>query len=88
LFFFDRRIIKILQTICHSGSIKDETNFDTNEIPTQQKKSKTSHVYKSESNILSMNIKEEPMNTFTNDIPSATVAPMSVQPKKEKPTAK
>jgi hypothetical protein len=35
-----------------------------------------------------MNIKEEPMMAFSNDVPSATVTPMFVQPKKEKPTAK
>jgi hypothetical protein len=39
-----------------------------------------------------MNIKEEPNVVFSNEISStdnmATVAPMMVQPKKEKPTAK
>ena len=71
-----------------NGSTKHETNSDTNDIPIQQKKSKTSHVYKSEPNVSSMNIKEEPMNSSSNDLPSATVAPIFVQPKKEKPTAK
>ena len=59
---------------------------------TQQKKSKTSHVYRQEPNTYSINIKEEPNVVFPNEVSStsnmATVAPMVVQPKKEKPTAK
>ncbi|CAF4956887.1 unnamed protein product, partial [Rotaria socialis] len=64
---------------------------------TQQKKNKTSHVYKSESAISSttMRIKEEPTTmsnvASSNDILStgltATIAPITVEPKK-KPTAK
>jgi hypothetical protein len=80
-----------------NGSIKHEPNTDMSDnSSTQPKKSKTSHVYKQEPAIVStsMNIKIEP-DTFSNvinDIPfpgnMATVAPMIVQPKKEKPTAK
>ena len=62
----------------------------------QQKKSKTSHVYKQEPAITSTstNIKLEPdnfsnvVNDFSFHGNMATVAPMIVQPKKEKPTAK
>jgi hypothetical protein len=84
--FFEDESVKSSKRYAN-GSIKHETNSDTNEIPTQHKKSKTSHVYKSEPNISSMNIKEEPMMAFSNDVPSVTVTPMFVQPKKEKPTA-
>ncbi|CAF1137276.1 unnamed protein product [Adineta steineri] len=85
-----------------NGSIKQETNIDmidnlTTVNSTQQKKSKTSHVYKQEPAIVSTltHIKEEP-NTMSNIKPSneisfagnmATIAPMIGQPKKEKPTA-
>jgi hypothetical protein len=72
-----------------NGLIKHETNPDTNEIHIQQKKSKTSHLYKSEPNISSM---QESTISCPNDLPSnshmTTVTPMFVQPKKEKPTAK
>ncbi len=75
-----------------NGSIKHETNTDIIDNGTQQKKSKTSHVHKQEPTTISMNIKEEPNVVFSNEISStdnmATVAPMMVQPKKEKPTAK
>jgi hypothetical protein len=59
---------------------------------TQQKKSKTSHVYKQEPTTMSINIKDEPNAVSPNEIPyagnMATITPMIVQPKKEKPTAK
>ncbi len=68
--------------------MKHETNIDMVDNVSQQKKSKTSHV----SNTISTNIKEEPNVVFSNEISSAsnmtTVAPMIMQPKKEKPTAK
>jgi hypothetical protein len=72
-----------------NGLIKHETNPDTNEIHIQQKKSKTSHLYKSEPNISSM---QESMISCPNDLPSnghmTTVTPMFVQPKKRKTNCK
>ncbi|UJR08301.1 hypothetical protein I4U23_012572 [Adineta vaga] len=85
-----------------NGSIKHEPNPDISDNSiagnnTQQKKSKTSHVYKQEPAIVSTltNIKTEAqsMSNFLspNERPTmgnmATVAPMIVQPRKEKPTA-
>jgi len=86
-----------------NGSIKHEINTDmidnlTAVNSTQQKKSKTSHVYKQEPAIVStlISIKDEP-NIMSDVVSSnekscpgnmATVTPMIVQPKKEKPTAK
>ena len=86
-----------------NGTIKHESNPDmfdnsTTGTNTPQKKSKISHVYKQEPTIVSTfnHIKTEPqtMSNFhsPNERPAAenmaTVAPMIVQPKKEKPTAK
>jgi len=75
-----------------NGSIKHETNTDIIDNITQQKKNKTSHASKQESTTVSINIKDEPNAVFPNELPyagnMATIAPMIVQPKKEKPTAK
>ncbi|CAM4918443.1 unnamed protein product [Rotaria socialis] len=84
-----------------NGLLKHDSNTTNTDISntnngTQQKKNKTSHVYKSESAISSttMRIKEEPTTmsnvASSNDILStgltATIAPITVEPKK-KPTA-
>jgi hypothetical protein len=75
-----------------NGSIKHEINTDNIDNIIQQKKSKTSHASKQEPTTVSINIKDESNVVFNNELPyasnMATVPPMIVQPKKEKPTAK